>query len=263
MSISNTETPPSPESTYLSGGNPAANREARQLFFISVGSSAVPVLVAAVIMLQGGHGLSSKTVSAPFAQKAPVRAIAPLAAEPHAAPGSAKVPAPPEPFADHTAAPRPALISSSTLPVKEDSVTTALPHSATVAELSAIRSLPLANPADVVGRFQASQSGNDILQRSAPLSLALVSVPVTSSIHGADAVAVEEPNAESRTTGVAASPAKKIHAETHAHPIAHHRHRPQKHAPPSLLAKIGQSVKKGLLNVAKFPRQAMERRSWD
>jgi hypothetical protein len=107
------------------------------------------------------------------------------------------------------------------------------------------------------------QSGNDILQRNAPLSLALVSVPVTSSIHVADTVAVEEPNAQSRTPVAAASSAKKIRAEVHTHAIAHHRHRPQKHTPPSLLAKIGQSVKKGLMNVAKFPRQAMERRSWE
>lgn len=264
MSNSHTETPLSPESTYVPAGNPAASKLARQLFFISVGSSAAPVLVAAIIMVQGGHGLPSKTASAPSAQKATARSIAPLATQPHAAPGSmAKVPAPREISTDNAAAPVPALISSTTLPVKENPAATALPDSAPVADLSSIRSQPFSNPADVLGQIQTSQSGNNILQRNAPLSLALVSVPLTSSIHGADAVAVEAPSAESRTTVVAASPAKKIRAETHTHAIAHYRHRPQKHAPPSLLAKIGQSVKKGLMNVAKFPRQAMERRSWD
>jgi hypothetical protein len=149
------------------------------------------------------------------------------------------------------------------LPVKEDSAAVASPGSVPVAELSSPPVQPFAEPANVVERIQTLQSGDDVLQRSAPLSLALVSVPTTSSINGADAVAVEEPSAESRTTVAAAIPAKKIRSEGHAHAIAHHRHRPQRHTPPSLLAKIGQSVKKGLLNVTKFPRQAMERRSWD
>jgi len=234
---------------------------ARQLFFISVGSSAVPVLVAAGIMLQGEHGLPSKT-----AQKTSARSIVALAAKPNATPGSVtNADAPRERLAVTDTAPPPTPMSPAASEVKEDSAVVQSHDPAPSGELSQIRPQPFANPADVVGRLQTMQSGSDILQRDNLVSLALVPIPATSAVResDADAVAVEERGAEPSATAVTASQAKKIHAEIKPHSIAHHRYRPQKHAPPSLLAKIGQSVKKGLMNVAKFPRQAMERRSWD
>lgn len=259
MSISHAETPCSPESTYVPGGSPTANRLARQLFLISVGTSAVPVLVAAGIMLQNGHGLPSKTT-----RKTSARSIVPPAAKPNATSGSIpNADAPRGTFAVNDTAPHPAPISSSALPVKEDSPAMQSHDSAPGTELSQIRPQPFANSADVVGRLQTLQSGSDILQRDALLSLALVPIPATSAIHEADAVAAGERSAEPSATATTASQAKKIRAEIKPRTVAHHRYRPQTHAPPSLLAKIGQSVKKGLINVAKFPRQAMERRSWD
>lgn len=264
MSISNAETKPSPESTYIAGRNRTADKLAREVFLISVGSAALPVVAAAIIMWQGGHGLPSVVKHAPSAQKATARSVAPQVADSHAAFGStAKVAAAQDTQIDNSATPSSAPIASSSLSAKEDTATTASAHSAPVTEFPHLHSQPLANSADVIGRIQAQESGSGILQRNAPLSLPLVSIPETSPIRGTQAVAVEEPSGEPRTTASTSNSAKKNRTEVHTRAIAHHRHRPQKHLPPSLLAKIGQSVKKGLMNIAKFPRQAMERRSWD
>lgn len=216
-----------PESTYAPGDRSEADAFARKLFFISVGSAALPVLVAAGVMLQSGSALGPKPATSLAARRAPT----------------------------------PSLASTPTRTVAAKDTT---PQSETpVVEPTPIRFTAYSTLADQVGQLQSLRAASDSLQGSELLRLALIPIPPTTSIREADLVTTEEPDTDSRPIVNATSHAKKIRAEIKTHPIAQHRHRPQKHTPPTLLARIGQSVKKGLIEAAKFPRQAMERRFWD
>jgi hypothetical protein len=211
---------------------PQLHTFSRQLFLISVGSAAVPVFVAAAIMLQSGHGLVSKAAPSLSAQSASTHSpVAPVARV----------------NASHTreAAPQPA----SGLP-------SASPAGPSAEEASQISSGRFPGMSDVADSLQNVQVKSDLFQQGDLLHLAMIPIPETSTIHDT----VEPRGAESLTATSSASQAKKIRAESKGRPFARHHYRSQKHQPPSLLAKIGESVKKGLVNIAKLPKQAMEGR---
>jgi hypothetical protein len=232
----------SPESAYGPRGNPQLNAFARRIFFLSVGSAAVPVLFAAGIMLQGGHGLSSKR-SQPK----------PAAHETRGALANANAPAA-TPTAHN---PPPQSVSYSTF----DSRGEAPPVAATGTSRAAAQ--PLSALDAEITRGQATREESDIFQRENLVQLAVISVPTSPGIPDTNSTAPEEQSPANGATAITATQAKKIRAETKVHTVAHHRHRSQRQAPPSLLAKIGQSVKKGLIEAAKFPREAMSGHLWE
>ncbi len=114
-----------------------------------------------------------------------------------------------------------------------------------------------------IARSQSPRGETDILQRENLVRLAVISVPTSPGIPDTASPTVEERSTADRPAAMTATQAKKIRAEIKTHTIARHHHRSQKHVPPSLLAKIGQSVKKGLIQAAKFPQQAMAGHLWE
>jgi hypothetical protein len=108
-------------------------------------------------------------------------------------------------------------------------------------------------------RLANQPSGGDVFQRDLLLAESTPALPATDE---AD-VAAEETSTGSHASIVVASLAKNHPVEIKGHAIAHHRHRPRKHGPPSMLAKIGRSVKEAWTSVLTFPRTAKERLSWD
>jgi hypothetical protein len=218
---------PSRESTYGPRGNPQLNAFARRIFFLSVGSAAAPVIIAAGIMLHSGQGLPSKRLLAKSRSPEAMRSVAPLAmqeSEPASTTSSSRV------AADRT---------------------------------SQIPSPPLAGFDAEIARRQSPPEDSDIFQQEKLVRLTVVSVPTNPGIPDTNSAVAEERSAADRTAPMAAGQTKKSRAEVKTHTIARHHRRPQKHTPPSLLAKIGQSVKKGLMEAAKFPREAMAGHRWE
>jgi hypothetical protein len=193
-------------------------------------------------MLQSGHGLSSKRSPAKSATHETRRALA-------------KANAPAAALAVNHSAPQPAMESSL------ESRGEASPIAA--GGVSRILSQPVATFDAEIARGQAPRGETDILQRENLVRLAVISVPTSPGIPDTQSAAVEERSVADHAPAMTATQAKKIRAEIKTHATARHRHRPQKHVPPSLLAKIGQSVKKGLIQAAKFPQQAMAGHLWD
>lgn len=220
----------SPGCTYGPEANPQLSAFARRVFFLSVGSAAVPVIFAAGIMLQSGQGLPSKHSLAKSAGPATALPLAPVAA--------------------HNPAPQPPRSPS----------LESLGNAAPVGDgISRIPAQPLARFDAEIARGQYPREESDIFHRDSLVRLAVISVPTSPGIPDTNATAVEERSAPV----VTATQVKKIRAELKTNTIARHRYRPQRHAPPSLLAKIGESVKKGLIQAAKFPREAMAGHHWE
>ena len=227
MTNLDTEHSLSPDNTYVPVVSPQPDTFSRQLFLISVGSAAVPVLVAAVIMLENGHGLISKAAPSLSAHQASAHSL----------------------VARADTAPQPVAAVLSTAPV-----------AASTDGASQISSERFSGMADVASSLHSVQAKSDLFQQSDMLRLALIQIPQTSSVHAADADAVESHDVESFAAAPSASQTKKIRVVGKSRPLARHHYRSQKHQQPNLLAKIGASVKKGLTQIANFPKQAMEGR---
>lgn len=238
MSNFDPEQPCFPGNTYVPVKDPQLKVLSRQLFLISVGSAAVPVLVAAVIMLRNEHGFVSKAAPSLSARSSSPHLVVARGEAPHTSGALAK----------SDAATRLASMVVSDSPMGEE---------ATASPSRTISSERFPGMPDVASSLQGLQAKSDLFQQSDMLRLALIPVPETSSIQEAATDAAESRGADTLT---AASQPKKIRAESKARPLARHHYRSQKHQPPNLLAKIGQSVKNGLTQLAKFPRQAMEGR---
>jgi hypothetical protein len=118
---------------------------------------------------------------------------------------------------------------------------------------------------DGIVRLQILPPARDILERDTLLNLAPNQNPMRLSVTGqgleATTAAVSGP--DSHPAAISPSPAKESHGEIRTHTVAHHRHRPQRHAPPSLFAKIGHSVKEVFMSAMNIPHNGKEHRLWN
>jgi hypothetical protein len=248
--------PGSPKITNHPGENPRLNPLARKLFLVSMGTAAAPVIIAAAIMLHARTGLSPKSSPALSAQRATARPIVPRVDVENAGAVAAK-----EKPTDgalvvvdgNSLTPQD---SFSNLHLREHRVEIRLPGFGNFRILSD-------QPAGVnfgLVRLERQPSagiifGSDIL-------LSATSTPMPPVSRAPDAV-VNERDAAAHTAVAPTHPTRGGRVEIRGHAVVHHRHRPKKHAPPSMLAKIGRSVKEALTSVLAFPRTAKERLSWD
>ncbi len=222
MSNPEAEPPNSPESTSLAVSHPQHSPLSRKLFFLSMGTAATPVFVAAGIMLQTQHAALRHSSSA-----IPGPRMNPPAAEAQPGAGriddaSMKATSSSTKFAAAARDPQPARLSVASLDYR------------TV-------------------HLQSPPLESNIFERETLLSLISSRVPDSLADQTFASAAVAESSDDSRTASTPAGQGKKVRVEFKTHAIAHHRHRPQK-PEPTLLARIGRSVKKALVHAVTFAR---------
>jgi len=120
-------------------------------------------------------------------------------------------------------------------------------------------------------RIESQPSGAEIYEGDVFLGIAPVTIPTPPGRHVFVAV-MDENKTVSRTVDMAADQTKDIRFELKSNSpsradreVAHRRHRPKRHAPEPMLAKIGRSIKEGLMKAeaVMFPRPGKDRRLWD
>lgn len=120
-------------------------------------------------------------------------------------------------------------------------------------------------------RIESQPPGAEIYEGDVFLGIAPVSIPIPPGRH-VFVAAMAGNRTVSRTVDMAADQTKEIQFESKAisasrtgREIARHRHRPKRHAPEPMLAKLGRSIKEGLIKAeaAIFPHPGKDRRLWD
>jgi hypothetical protein len=120
-------------------------------------------------------------------------------------------------------------------------------------------------------RIESQPPGAMIYEGNVFLGIAPVSIPTSPGRH-VFVAAVEGDKTVSRTVDMAADQTKDIRFDVKAitpsrtgREVARRRHRPKKHAEEPMLAKIGRSIKEGLIKAeaVMFPHPGKDRRLWD
>ena len=120
-------------------------------------------------------------------------------------------------------------------------------------------------------RIESQPPGAEIYEGDVLLGVAPVSIPTSPGRH-IFVAEMEGDKTVSRTVDVAADQTKDIRFDVKAasasragHEIAHHRHRPKRHVEEPMLAKIGRSIKDALMKAEAviLPQPPKNRRVWD
>lgn len=228
--MSNPEAEPSnsPESTYLMVSNPQRRVLSRKLFFLSVGTAAAPVFVAAGIILQAQHAALRHSTSAMTARRTNAPAITPAV---EARPGAGQM--------DDTST----------------KTTTSGGEFAAAARVPKPGPLSVASLNYEITHFQSTPPENNILEHETLVSLTPAWVPQSLASQTSTPLVIDDSRTDSHTGTTPANRGKRMRAEIKTHTIAHHRRRPQKPGPTELFAKVGRSVKKALIHAVTFARE--------
>jgi len=120
-------------------------------------------------------------------------------------------------------------------------------------------------------RIESQPPGAEIYEGDVLLGTAPVSIPIPPGRH-VFVAAMDGNRTVSRTVDVAADQTKDIQFDIKAvsnsragREVAHHRHRPRRHAQEPMLAKIGRSIKEALIKAEAviLPHPGKDRRLWD
>ncbi|EDY16327.1 serine/threonine protein kinase [Chthoniobacter flavus Ellin428] len=120
-------------------------------------------------------------------------------------------------------------------------------------------------------RLESQPPGAEIYEGDVLLGITPVSLPMPPGRHAFVAI-TDDNKIASRTVDMAADQTKDIQFEMKeapdartGHEIAHHHHRLRKHAEPTMLARIGRSIKETLIKTEALilPRPGKDRRLWD
>jgi serine/threonine protein kinase len=120
-------------------------------------------------------------------------------------------------------------------------------------------------------RIESQPSGAEVYEGDVLLGITPVSIPFPPGRHTFVAI-TDDNRTASRTLDLAADQTKDLQfdikdaANTRTgHEIAHRRHRPRKHTEPTMLARIGHSLKEALIKTEALiiPHPSKDRRLWD
>lgn len=268
----------------------------RKVLLLSLGTAAAPLILAVGLMLLPGQyeqlataqsaPQTSAQPAAPPAQPPTENAVTPALPK-SPSPSLAIVTTPPGiPFhivpADDAEAPSSEAVEAGQSPANVDGLQAGAYHLVLGGGRWPVRSLP----------FQLEQGGRTTLMRDLPhgtariesqppgaeiyegdvfLGIAPVSIPTPPGRHVFVAV-MDENKTVSRAVDMVADQTKDIRFDLKTtspsrtgREIAHHRHRPRRHTPEPMLAKIGRSIKEGFIKAEAviFPRPGKDGRLWD
>ena len=206
-------------------------------------AAAAPVVVATAILLQSGQWLPHYPSSAISARQTIGRpVILPVDTQNRTRGTMARADPLRGGLAGYGRETRPASPSISDLHLAVHPLEIRFPGLAPVSGHSRFFSDPFAISRYGTMRLPSLPPDRDLFAREILLSAAWDSIPTLSANHNPEAVLAETQNINAHAAIIAASEANRIHGRIKAHLVAHHRHRPQKHGPVALLAKLGRSV---------------------